>query len=81
MSGYILFYKGSFLFAVSLANSNVTNWTSWISFAVCGVLQGVLVTLYFLIMLFGYRNLDEENDPLIVAESSQPFLDQDLSVE
>lgn len=43
---------GSFLFALSLAMSPGTNWTSWISFVVCGALQGMLLIMYAVFRIY-----------------------------
>ena len=54
---------GSFLFAYSLSLQDGTNWTSWISFLVCGSLQAVLILLYF---IFRFTNVTVEE--IVVAD-------------
>ncbi|KAJ3300872.1 hypothetical protein HDV03_001891 [Kappamyces sp. JEL0829] len=54
---------GSFAFVYSLSLQPGTNWTSWISFAICGSFQGILIAMYF---AFKYSRLGYR--PLATAE-------------
>jgi uncharacterized protein with PQ loop repeat len=60
---------GSFLFAFSLALQPGTNWTSWISFIVCGSLQGLLIVMYFVFPT--PLGALEEDEPLLDTETNQ----------
>jgi hypothetical protein len=61
---------GSFAFVYSLSIQPGTNWTSWISFVVCGTFQGALIVMYYIFNYArnGYEPLDAEED---VALDSQ----------
>ncbi|KAI8905818.1 hypothetical protein EDD86DRAFT_210883, partial [Gorgonomyces haynaldii] len=55
---------GSFVFAISLAMQPGTNWTSWISFAVCGVLQAFLILLWIYFHAFPEHKTEEQEELL-----------------
>jgi hypothetical protein len=73
---------GSFIWAISLASRQGTKWSSWITFVVTGVLQGVLLVMCIIWELkdrkerrrmVGSGNgaaVEDERRPLLANETS-----------
>jgi magnesium-transporting ATPase (P-type) len=64
---------GSFVFVYSLMTQPGTNWTSWISFLVCGIFQFLLICMYVVFHFVPtdkvrYERIEEE----VVQDSSDP---------
>lgn len=55
---------GSFLFVYSLILQPGINWTSWISFAICGTFQGILIIMYvwFRYLSAGYQPIPQQEE-------------------
>lgn len=73
---------GSFIFVYSLSLQPGANWTSWISFLICGSCQFILICLYFIQNTGrrdGYVSLPE--DDRFVVENDQHIREEQLLVE
>ncbi|KAJ3273798.1 hypothetical protein HDV01_003925 [Terramyces sp. JEL0728] len=72
---------GSFAFAYSLSIQPGTNWTSWISFVICGILQGILVSMWVVFCLFPVEKQEEQEQLLHESEVDVEQDELEIQVE
>ncbi|KAJ3322737.1 hypothetical protein HDV06_002788 [Boothiomyces sp. JEL0866] len=85
LSTLLMQSPGSFVFAYSLSIQPGTNWTSWISFVICGMLQGILVLMWVIFYFFPVQKQEDQERLLqdeleVQVESLQPE-ELDIQVE
>ncbi|CUS12132.1 unnamed protein product [Tuber aestivum] len=73
---------GSFVWAISLASREGTKWSSWITYVVTGVLQGVLLAMCIMWELKDRKErkgMDESENSAVVESERRPLLANEVS--